>query len=419
MELPLIASVAHLVILVGRNPLPNYVSALCLGMPSSTAITLVHSDGTNDQRAVLTALLGQRGFQNIGSIRVEEANPNHIFNQLRSLPLPGDRPVMLDYTGGTKAMSVHAHRALNERAVLPNHQGGLAHLRCCYLDARRLSLRIEDSRGASVAELPAGAAVQIDLETMLRLHGLGDRRREMQSKPVWGEAAAELAQLHTDPDDAVEWKSFCERHLRDQQRRLLRLARLSDLSTDAFPLAARHVAEALAAGAPLPIALAPVAEAAGFTRADDGFARWLDGSWLEHYVLGAIQTIGKDAQIHDAAITINPLHKEPVKGRRFDFEFDVAFVRGYQLFAISCTSSPYRDRCKARLLEAVVRAQQLGGAEARVGLVCCNDQPETLQVEVSQLLGERVRVFGRADLLRIGKRLLTWISTTSRADFSA
>lgn len=419
MTLPLVESVAHLVVLIGHNPLPNYVSALCLSKPGSTAITLVHSDGTTAQRDVLADLFGQCGFRDVRSLRVEEANSSHIYNQMRTLALPSDQPVILDYTGGTKAMSVHAHRALHERTALAPYQGGLSHMRFCYLDARTLSLRIEDSLGAQIAELPAGAAVRVDLMTMLRLHGMSDLRRAMRSEPIWGPAAAELARLHTDPEDANEWRSFCERHLRDGKNRLIRLAKLSSLSTDAFPLAARHVAEALANGTPLPLTLGSVAEAAGFARSSDDFARWLDGSWLEHYVLAAIHSMSDAAQIHDAAITINPLHKEPVAGRRLDFEFDVAFVRGYQLFALSCTSSSQRDRCKAKLLEAVVRAQQLGGAEARVGLVCCNDKPDTLQAEVSQLLGERVRVFGRADLLPISERLLAWVTDPSRSGTSA
>lgn len=411
---------SHLLILVGRNPLPNYVSALVLGTPGRTAITLVHTDGTVGQRAVLEELLGHHGFVSVSSRRVEEANPSHIYNQLRSLALMDTGPVMLDYTGGTKAMAVHACRALRDRAALPISQGGLADLRYCYLDARTLALRVEDSRGATVASLAIGTAVSVSLETLLKLHGLGELKRQMRHEPVWAKAAAALAQLHQDPADAEDWRNFCERHLRDPQRhRLLRLARLRDLSTDSFPLAARVVAEVLAEGAALPQLLAPIAERAGFTRGGDEFARWLDGSWLEHYVLTQVQTISQAEQIHDVAVTINPLLPEPSQGRRSDFEFDVCFVRGYQLFAISCTTSDRRDRCKSKLLEAVVRAQQIGGAEARVGLVCCYDQPEELRSEVQELLGSRASVFGRTDLVRLASRLQAWVAANSVSAIAA
>lgn len=405
---------SHLLILVGRNPLPNYVSALTLGTPGHTAITLVHTDGTVGQRVVLEELLGHHGFVSVFSRRVEEANPSHIYNQLRSLTLADAGLVMLDYTGGTKAMAVHACRALRDRAALPASEGGLANLRCCYLDARTLALRIEDSRGAVSGMLAIGTAVPVQLETLLKLHGLGELRRQMHHEPVWPAVAAALAQLHQDPADADDWRSFCGRHLRDPQRyRLLRLARLRDLSTDSFPLAAQVVAEELTEGAALPQLLAPIAERAGFARGSDEFARWLYGSWLEHYVLAQVLAISQAEQIHDAAVTINPLLPEPSQGRRSDFEFDVCFVRGYQLFAISCTTSDRRDRCKSKLMEAVVRAQQIGGAEARVGLVCCYDQPEELRSEVQELLGSRASVFGRTDLVRLATRLQTWIAANS------
>lgn len=412
---PLLDSlVAHLVILVGRNPLPNYVSALALGTPGKTAITLVHTNGTMRQRMVLEELLRQHGFIELHSQRVEEANPSHIYNQLRSLRLPSAHLVMLDYTGGTKAMAVHACRALRDRAAPPITEHGLLELRCCYLDARTLALQIEDSRGAAVTALPLGTAVPVRLETMFTLHGLGQLKREMHHEPVWPKVAAALALLHQDPSDADEWRNFCERHLRDpQRRRLLRLSQLRDVSTDSFPLAARQVAELLAAGAPLPQLIAPIAAHAGFARGSDELSRWLDGSWLEHHVLAHVQTMRHTAHIHDAAVTINPLLPEPAAGRRADFEFDVCFVRGHQLFALSCTTSDRRDRCKSKLLEAVVRAQQLGGAEARIGLVCCYDQPEELRAEVQELLGSRVQVFGRYDLIHLNDRLQAWMNTSS------
>jgi hypothetical protein len=95
---------------------------------------------------------------------------------------------------------------------------------------------------------------------------------------------------------------------------------------------------------------------------------------------------------------------------------------GYQLFAISCTTSSYHDRCKQKLFEAQLRARQLGGDEARVALVSCYNRNETdyLRKELSLIIGnqkeedkydKRIEVFGRSDLdsTQFSKKLDRWI----------
>ena len=84
-----------------------------------------------------------------------------------------------------------------------------------------------------------------------------------------------------------------------------------------------------------------------------------------------------------------------------DFEFDVVAIRHYQLYAFACTLDRGRATCKSKLLEAVARARQLGGSEARVALVCSIDDAPDLENEVESLVRDnQVKVFGRSDLLR-------------------
>ncbi|MFP4441185.1 MAG: hypothetical protein ACLFVO_28460 [Chloroflexaceae bacterium] len=55
------------------------------------------------------------------------------------------------------------------------------------------------------------------------------------------------------------------------------------------------------------------------------------------------------------------------------FEFDVAFMRGHQLFGLSCSAMTKKPELKKKLFEAAVRAAQLGGGETCFALVCCAD----------------------------------------------
>ena len=73
--------------------------------------------------------------------------------------------------------------------------------------------------------------------------------------------------------------------------------------------------------------------------------------------------------------------------KEFDyFELDVAAAIGYQLFVFSCKAEPDNGACKEGFLEVFVRAQQLGGEEARCILVTLLEAPQTLENELASAL---------------------------------
>lgn len=85
-------------------------------------------------------------------------------------------------------------------------------------------------------------------------------------------------------------------------------------------------------------------------------------------------------------------------------------MRDYQLFALSCTTTDKHSLCKQKLFEAALRARQLGGAEARVALVCCHDRPELLKAELEIVTRDRkLAVFGRQDLEHLSQKIADWI----------
>lgn len=115
---------------------------------------------------------------------------------------------------------------------------------------------------------------------------------------------------------------------------------------------------------------------------------------------------------------------EPIRGSRKKaaalFDLDVAAMRGYQLFAISCMVAGIqgkgpKNNYKEHLLEAYVRARQLGGDEARVALICHFGDPGLLQQEVEEswFAEGRIQVFGLPELSNLKDHLRNWFQTAN------
>src|SRR5438128_1550136 len=118
--------VNHLLLLVGSNPVPNVVAGKLLTTPGGT-ITLIHSKDGSDLAGRLAAWFRNAGYADIGLKQVEESNAASVRGQVSRAIEEYERDhagtnhthmalVGLNYTGGTKVMSVHAYRALEQWA---------------------------------------------------------------------------------------------------------------------------------------------------------------------------------------------------------------------------------------------------------------------------------------------------------------
>jgi hypothetical protein len=135
------------------------------------------------------------------------------------------------------------------------------------------------------------------------------------------------------------------------------------------------------------------------------FCEWLNGKWLEHDVLNVLKGMAPRFQLHECA--------QNVETKEVQFDVDVIALRGYQLFAFSCSTESRKGLLKTKLFEAHIRARQLGGDEARVALVCCSDEPERLEHEMRRDVDPegRIRVFGRRHLSDLSTKVAEWIQS--------
>jgi len=390
--------IQHLILLIGSNPLPNAVAGKILVEPEGT-ITLVHSSDSFPVAQRLKAWL-EKEHKKKGMVKlkqVEESEPSSIYKNVQEcIKEAGTESVGLNYTGGTKMMSVHAYRAVEQWAK----DKGITPV-FTYLDARTLEMIIDPVDDySSERRIYVGRAVELKLEDLLELHGLSLSHKPT-STALLPKTARALAKICSSSDGFRRWKEWINTEL---QNRSDRLSMPEDESLkNVYRTLCREVGQPEGE-----IALKQLA----FKNTHQSFSEWLSGKWLEHYVIDVLNELQERLHLHERAQNIVP--------REVIFDVDVVAIRGYQLFAFSCKvisdeKKNGKKELKKALFEAYVRAQQLGGDEARTALVCCAEVPAGIEQEMQRDfdLRGRVRVFGRKHLAELASYIEDWILSQS------
>jgi hypothetical protein len=383
----------HLFLLIGTNPLPNYVAALLLTR-RARRVHLLYSDGSDGGPSTLRfaefledALQAKRPDLTVFKHGIHEASEGEIRRKLTRVLTQErvDGQVGLNYTGGTKAMAIHTYRVLiNEfpEAIFS------------YLDARRLALFID---GVS-SPYPIVQTLQVSFSELAALHGY--EMNQVRATPMHESLFRALAEVHSVKEGHQQWQEWCQIELQRGE--------LPDPVVYPALAPVRRAMDVLCNGQ---ATTEQVAQAMGFSRFVS-CAKWFIGEWLEELALSAITQIALPCNIHEYGAALHPLPSESLSfEERKSFDLDVAAVTGYQLFVISCIDSDRaKGETKKHLMEAYVRARQLGGDEARVALVCCVENPQILQQEIEREwhVEGQVRVFGRDHLTRLSHYFHDW-----------
>jgi hypothetical protein len=264
---------------------------------------------------------------------------------------------------------------------------------------------VDPDSGESAKRINVGLAVELTIKDLMQLHGL--ELTESSSVPVLPATAKAMVEVYAEPASLERWKRWINSELEVKCRpkgNWKKEPQLSKESIQPFPdesVTRAFMEEGGSVNETLPLDQSQITKGVKFYK-------WLHGLWLEQHVLAEMDAIAAEAQIQDYTANIET---EPI-----NFEVDVVAIRGYQMFAISCTTSKNKGLVKSKLFEAYVRARQMGGDEARIALVCCSDDPAKVQSEMQQTLGDngRIRVFGQSDLPDIGNKLKQWILDQSK-----
>lgn len=408
-----------LFLLVGANPLPNYVSAVLLAHEHAT-VYLLHSaalpNASTPETRLIAELLREALKKKRPDLKIELRDMNEVDNlkietKIREIVekdhILGD--VGLNYTGGTKPMATHTYRWLAE------HTEKFEKLIFSYLDARTQGMRID---GLS-SPFPVARGIQLNLAELLEIHGYvlpGYHQKSPRKVPRHQVLYHALAEVHSSKDGCEQWRDWRRQGHRDPVTGEERPTDLPDPAKYPTLRGVRQAMDDLCGGHATPELVARALNPKWSQL--ESCRKWFAGEWLEELALEAVHNNASALSIQDYGINLEPEPGSKLKASRTyqaikakNLEFDVAAIIAHQLFAVSCiVSTEAGGMTKQHLFEAFVRARQLGGDEARVALVCCTPTPESVEAEVArewQAEGQ-LQVFGMYDLLNLTARFRSW-----------
>ena len=385
--------VKHLFLLIGTNPLPNYVAAKLLA-DSETHIYLVHSSGPNGTYPVATRLIEVLKLEegSCTKVPVDEANPYSIYKQIRKY-VDGKKGLGLNYTGGTKVMAVHAYQAIADSATDVAYS---------YLDARCLELVSHDDKRNFKREY-VGDSVKITIKDLARMHGIP--LVTYSQKPIQVDLCKAIAKLQCSGEEKRNsWREWIKK---DKCKNLP----AGDVFIDVLAAMQRVCGDS-------PLTEETLAQNLGY-KSLPSLQKWFKAEWLENYAFHCVLQLIESAKLDDLSdYGINLECKGYANNtiNELKFETDVVFILGYQLFIISCIDSGEKSECKKHLFEAYVRARQIGGDESRVCLVSGYDKPEDLQKEVEKSwdVPGMIRVMGIKHWPDLSSYIGDWVKTARR-----
>jgi hypothetical protein len=386
----------RLLLLIGENPLPSYVAARTLLNERGTPY-LVYSSHTKEQADRVRDLLRERSptLQPCQYIALSdyESDGYYIQKEIQEAIKPHIQEKWgLNYTGGTKPMAAHAYRALLK--LQP-------HAVFSYLDPRRLEMCIDREDGDRIRRK---LNLKLSLEELFQLHHLS-----FHSVPIAQPNLPEVITAFIGVGCQQDWQTW----------------KKAGMQLEELPEAIKMPLQPYVNPSSGAVCLDILQEKGEFDQ-DNTIKKWIDhNDWFEHYVLHQVQSIANAHNIHESKASFHIKDLTSNTGRRRysisqgdpekRFEIDVAFMRNYQLFAISCSISKTKSTLKEKLFEVYLRAKQLGGDEARVALVCFSEEPEILEYELKIVLDNpKIKVFGKAHLLNLADEMAAWIEQPER-----
>ncbi len=366
-----------LILLIGTNPLPNFVVAhyLLTCQPGLKDIYLLYSEETSSQGGTkmyaeniqsLLQSVHQKAGLRFHQIHLSDiSSAIEIWRNLKDrlmVHLQSNNSIHLNYTGGTKAMGIHVYRWLEEHVREKDLKASFS-----YLDARTFQI-VDDKAGRVTTDLRDH--IKIGLDDLLALHGFEKVPRQQTDGHFVSSPALEKFKGLIDED-----------RLEDYFKDYNREAFVGDkgLLTKAKDVRERITEKAFSAkGVFLEIVKRLPQDYRHFN--DDGTFRepknnkilaqvieFLDGKWLEQYIYEVLNRRLPKGDF--SAYTNCEIRRPQWQSPNQRFELDVLLLKGYQLIGISCTTSHHRPLCKSKGFEIFMRTRQIGGEEARAALV--------------------------------------------------
>ncbi len=318
----------QLIFTVGTNPLPIWVAWHHLKdkLSEPVQVRLVHTADTEDEKDRLKKYCHGAAF--LDPIQTSDGDPRTVREDIRTIAdgLSDETNLLhIHYTGGTKVMAVETVAALE--ATLPKN----IHLDTSYLDPRATSGPAIVNRAGKTWVRDTRKNITADLARIALLNGftLGPFKHKYWDK-----------------------EANC-------------------YETDDCPAPGIPTQNQLDKG----------------RKAITGGGRITCYKLLEHGAYAAFKDALEEVSTSNSNRNNYKLfHNVYVRRIRASqsakpFELDVVAVLGYQIVVVSCTLDGSHDKIKQKGMEAILRARQLGGDEARAIVLCSAHQNDAKLIE--------------------------------------
>lgn len=367
-----------LILLIGSNPLPNYVVASYLmksgrsdsnELPKPDKIIMVHSEKTKNFAENIINKLENHGER--VNLENYERDPKVITKKIqKKLREIGNsvNTIHLNYVGGTKPMSVHGYIAVNDWVSNRNIKVILSDL-----DPDNHKIILKNGRSyPSSGDLLDN--IHLDIATIIALYGMGEvsqgqKQPYLSSSEINGFAKYPINKL-TNKERSI-YPDELKKQLDCIYGRVQRLKNQSDEKKE------RHIEKKL--NQKFNELFEKIKENFNDFEINDGkikcpklsFIRFFkEGGWLEDFVLNSLIKLNNDSQIR-----LNLIKKDiRVLYKKREAQIDIIAIQGYKLFLISCTTDYGIKTVKLKVFEALYRAEQLGGEHAKVIVVSAMDR---------------------------------------------
>lgn len=345
----------QLILTVGTNPLPVWVAWYHLKekLPKPIKVRLVHTKDTVDERDRLKKYC--QGADFLDPIQTADGDPRTVRNDIRNIAngLSDEATLLhIHYTGGTKVMAVETVAAL-EAALQKT-----IHLDTSYLDPRATAGPAIVNRAGNPWVKDTRKDVDPNLSHIAELNGF---------------ELGPFTHQYWDPDSRSYKEENCPSPKELNQDQLDRGAKALSGRPGVDPTLLEYGAY-------------------------DAFKTALD----------RISTRNAPRKNYKLFHNVYVRRARSTDQRAKPFELDVVAALGHQIVVVSCTrdseSTQIKDSESAQIkkkgMEAILRARQLGGDEARA-IVLCRAHPNTAKLiedELKDEMGsasEPLQVWGR------------------------
>ncbi|MDD3829138.1 MAG: hypothetical protein PHY79_24470, partial [Anaerolineae bacterium] len=374
-----------LFVLVGENPLPNYVAARLLLEPGGR-LYLVHSKGPGGTGEIANRLKKQITGCTPCPIPVNE----HDAADLRAAVVECLKDttaelIGLNYTGGTKFMAVHTYQAIEEFC----EDKGITPV-LSYLHADTLELTVESRPGCKGFRRCVAQEVRPTFKEIFDLHGIGFSGTQ-QVEPRHMALAEALAGMNSSREGFEAWKR-CRELLFAAGDRLWNEVRSEMQRSGATHPFLRVLESTLGLEAERPLNLWLAAKREGFGTPQK-LSNWLLSDWLEEWTLACVKACAEETGCREwYRDIVGEIPGNTARAATRQFQIDVAALRGYQLFALSCKAVSVLREAKLGLMEIFARSRQMGGEEARAALVTTQLDAAMLEQDFASDWGADKRV---------------------------